>query len=183
MKHLTMITLMLTLASAGAYAQIPVKMKFSGTGANSTIDLKYQNTSTSEENVAGHGTLGVFTFRNVRASDAAPQSSDTCQGLYFPSTAGSGVLRFEDGSLIVVTLTQGGDCIDLVQMMGHCVLTLTISGGTGRFKDASGVLTYNETARPVLADALNNPVLFTETGEITGTVSLAAPDGSQEEGR
>ena len=41
-------------------------------------------------------------------------------------------------------------------------------GGTGRFKGAKkGVLTYTETAVPVLADASDNPVFFTETGEIT----------------
>ena len=56
--------LMLTLGVAGVYAQqIPVMMTFSGTAAPSAIDLKHPNTSTSEENLAGNGTLGPFTFR------------------------------------------------------------------------------------------------------------------------
>ena len=59
MKHLATLALMLHLAVAGVYAQPrPVKMTFSGTGAASPIDLKHPNTSTTEENVAGYGTLG-----------------------------------------------------------------------------------------------------------------------------
>ena len=82
---------------------------------------------------------------------------------------------------MTVHLMQGGDCIDLVEMVGHCTLTLQITGGTGRFQDASGVLTLTETARPVLADASNNPVFFTETGQITGTVSGMASKESRDQ--
>ena len=71
---------------------------------------------------------------------------------------------------------EGGDCIDLVHLVGHCTLTFQISGGTGRFQGAAGVLTYTETAQPVLADALNNPVFFAETGEFTGTISGVGTD-------
>ena len=81
----------------------------------------------------------------------------------------------------MVNITQGGDCIDLVANQGHCTLTLQITGGTGRFNGASGSLTLTETALPVLADASNNPVLTTETGELTGTVSgLAIDDGGRD---
>ena len=80
-----------------------------------------------------------------------------------------------------VNLTQGGDCIDLVHLVGHCTMTFQIAGGTGRFKDASGVLTLTETALPVLADALNNPVFFAETGEFTGTIfGVAMEEESQD---
>ena len=85
-----------------------------------------------------------------------------------------------------VNLTQGGggDCIDLVPPVeGHCTLTLQIMGGTGRFKQASGVLTYTETAVPVLADASDNPIFFTETGAITGTVSGVSEEQGQDEGQ
>ena len=43
-------------------------------------------------------------------------------------------------------------------------MIFNISGGTGRFKDASGIITYAETTQPVLADAFNNPVFFASTG-------------------
>jgi hypothetical protein len=185
-RALFLVALMLNLGVAGVYAQpgrpinVRVKMTFSGNGAPSPINLNQPNTSTGEENVAGDGTLGPFTFRNVSATANTPYPSSTCSGLFFPRVAGAGLLRFQDGSLLKVNLTQGGDCIDLVQMVGHCTLTFQINGGTGRFQDASGVLTLTETAHPVLADALNNPVFFTETGQLTGTVSGMA---KEEEGR
>ena len=178
MKHIATMTLVLSLAIASVYAQqTPVKMTFSGTGAASPIDLKQPNTNTAEENVAGNGTLGTFTFRDVRAIATSPQPSSTCAGLYFPSVAGAGLLRFQDGGMLQVNLTQGGDCIDLVHLVGHCTLTFKINGGTGRFKNASGVLTYTETALNVIADAMNHPFLTTETGEITGVIS--APVGQE----
>ena len=175
-RTLVLVGLTLDLGVAGVYAQsghpinVRVKMTFSGNGAPSPINLNQPDTSTSEENVAGDGTLGPFTFRNVSANSSTPHPSSTCPGLFFPRVAGAGLLRFEDGSLLKVNLTQGGDCIDLVQMVGHCTLTFQINGGTGRFQNASGVLTLTETAHPILADASNNPVFFSETGELTGAV-------------
>ncbi|MBV8904398.1 MAG: hypothetical protein JOZ22_12245 [Acidobacteriia bacterium] len=180
MKHLTIVALM-NIAIASVYAQqIPVKMTFSGTGGASPIDLKQPGANTAEENVAGHGTLGQFTFRDVRSIATSPQPSSTCPGLYFPSTAGAGLLRFQDGSLLKVSLTQGSDCIDLVHLVGNCTLTFKIIGGTGRFQNAEGVLTYTETALPLLADVANNPVFFSETGELTGTISGVAIEGTFE---
>ena len=183
MKHIATLALMINLAIASVYAQqTPLKMTFSGTGAASPIDLKQPNTNTAEENVAGNGTLGPFTFRDVRAIATSPQPSSTCSGLYFPSVAGAGagLLRFQDGSLLKVNLTQGGDCIDLVHLVGHCTMTFQIAGGTGRFKDASGVLTLTETALPVLADATGTPVFFSETGGFTGTISGVDPGDAQD---
>ena len=184
MKHLATVALILNLGVAPAYAQDEsVKMTFSGNGATSPINLKYPNTSTIEENVAGNGTLGPFTFRDIRAAATSPQPSSTCSGVFFPSVAGGGILRFQDGSLLKVNLKQGadsGDCIDLNE--GHCTLTLQVTGGTGRFQGASGVLTYTETAVPVLADYFNNPVFFDETGQITGTVS-GVPIGDGQNGQ
>ena len=187
MKHIATMALMFNLAAASVYAQQnPVKMVFSGTAAASTINLQQPNTSNDEDNFAGNGTLGSFTFRNVRAIAASPQLSSTCSGpskLYFPNVAGAGVFRFQDGSLLKVHLTQGGDCIDLAAQEAHCTLTFLIIGGTGRFKDASGVLLFIETVQPVLADAHNNPVFFAATGEFTGTVSGVAKEEDRQEKR
>jgi hypothetical protein len=185
-RTLVLAALMLNLGVASVYAQqYAVGMVFSGNGAPSPINLQQPNTNTGEENVAGDGTLGQFTFRNVRATATAPQPSSTCSGpakFFFPSVAGAGIFRFQDGSVLTVNLTHGGDCIDLAAQEGHCTLTLQITGGTGRFKNASGVLTFTTTAVPVLADAVNNPVLFTETGEFRGTISGVAKS-KEEEGR
>jgi len=154
-------------------------MTFSGTGGASTINLKYPGTNNSEDNSAGNGTLGPFTFRNVRAIRAVPEPSSTCSGaaqIYFSSVSGAAVFRFQDGSLLKVQLTQAGDCIDLAALEAHCTMTFQITGGTGRFKNASGSITLTETVVPVLADASNNPVFFASTGEFTGTVSGIAMD-------
>ena len=173
MKHISTVALMLNVGVTGIYAQQhPVRMTFSGNGAPNAIDLKHPGANTVEENVAGIGTLGSFTFRDLRAAANSPQPSSTCAGVFFPSVAGGGILRFQDGSLLKVNLTGGGDCIDFVHGVGHCTLTFQIAGGTGRFQGVTGgVLTYTETALPALFDALGMPVFFTETGDITGTIN------------
>ena len=81
-----------------------------------------------------------------------------------------------------VNLTQGSDCIDFAAQQAHCVLTFQIIGGTGRFKDASGVLTLTETVLPVVADASGNPVFFAATGGIAGTVSGVTREGGPSRG-
>jgi hypothetical protein len=182
MKHIATVALMLNLGVTGVYAQQrPVKMTFSGTGGPSTVNLQHPNTNNSEDNSAGSGTLGAFTFRNVRAIRATPEPSPSCSGptqVYFSSVAGAGVFRFQDGSLLKLILTQAGDCIDFAALQAHCTMTFQITGGTGRFKDASGTVTLTETVVPVLADASNNPVFFAATGAFTGTISgLGAEEG------
>lgn len=159
---------------------------FSGTSENSATNLQEPNTSNDEDNFAGNGTLGSFTVRNLRAVANSPTASSSCSGvnqLYLEELAGGGVFRFQDGSLLYLNLTQGSDCIDLLTNTAHCTVTFKITGGTSRFKDASGVLTMTETVNTVLSDALNNPVFFAATGEFTGTVSGVAeeerPDPAQ----
>jgi hypothetical protein len=178
MKNIATVALMLNLGVAGIYAQQrSVNMTFSGTSANSTINLQQPGTSNSEDNSAGNGTLGPFTFRNVRAIPNAPQPSSSCSGptkIHFLSVVGSGVFHFQDGSLLTVNLIQGDDCIDFAAPVAHCTMTFRITGGTGRFTGASGTLTLTEAVVVVLADAFNNPVFFAATGEFTGTVSGGA---------
>jgi len=180
MKQVATMALMLNLGIAGAYAQKSVSMTFQGTAGASTINLNQPSTNNDEDDFAGNGTLGTFTFRNVRAITALPQPpSSTCSGpnqYNFVSVAGAGVFRFNDGSLLIVTLTQGTDCIDLAARMAHCNLTFQITGGTGRFAHASGVLTMNEIVVPVLGDVNGNPVYFAATGGFTGTISGVGTD-------
>jgi hypothetical protein len=177
--------LMLNLVIAALYAQRPINMTFSGTGGASAINLQQPGTHNAEESEAGNGTLGQFTFRIISAETTSSQPSSTCSGpnqLFFIRVVGAGVMRFQDGSLLKVNLTQGTDCIDLAAQQALCTLTFQIIGGTGRFKSASGSLTYTETVVPVLADVFNNPVFFADTGQITGTVSgLAAEEERQDE--
>ena len=188
MKYIATIALMPSLGVASVYAQgYPVKMAYSGTSGPSAVNLQQPGTQTVEENFAGNGALGPFTFRLISAETTSPQQPpSTCSGpsnIYFSRVAGAGVLRFQDGSLLKVNLTEGADCIDLAAQQGHCTLTFQIAGGTGRFKDASGTLTLTETNVPVLADVLNNPVFFASTGEFTGTVSGVAREADRQEER
>lgn len=186
MKHIATVALMLNLGVAGVYAQQrSVKMTFSGTVEPSTISLQ-PGTNTDEVNVAGDGNLGHFTFRELHADTASPQSSSACSGptkLYFPTVAGAGVFRFHDGSLLTVKLTEGSSlCIDLAAAVGHLTATYQITGGTGRFKSASGTLTLTATWLPVLFNGPNSVVLLTSTGEITGTVlGVARGEDRQDE--
>jgi hypothetical protein len=182
-KHIATVALMLTFGVASAYAhQRQVKMTFSGSFVRTAIDLQPE-TVTDEEDFAGNGTLGPFTFRNLRTDTTSPETSSTCTtGPYFRIVAGGGVFRSNDGSLLTVSLAEGSGCIDLAALQAHFTATYRITGGTGRFKDASGTLTLTYTVVPVVADASNNPVFLAATGELTGTVSgLAREDEDHDE--
>ncbi len=174
MKHIATMALMLNLGVAGLYAhEKPVKMTFSGTEGSSAIDLKVPDpntghTHTGEFTFAGSGTLGSFTFRNVEANGDSPQQSSNCSAnqIYSQTLAGAAVFRFQDGSLLKVNLTEGFDCIDFTAGEAHCTRIFQITGGTGRFKDASGTLTLTEIAAPVMADAAGNARLFYRYGRV-----------------
>ncbi len=168
-----MAALMLSLGVANVYAQhAPVTMSFSGTSVPSMITIQ-PGVVSSEYDLAGRGALGAFTFRTVESSDQPPGACPAADHSY----AGAGVIRFEDGSMVMVNLTQGSDCLDFSAAVpvAHCTRTFQITGGTGRFKNlSSGTITLTETVLAVLFDASNNPVLFAATGELTGTGSSMA---------
>ena len=185
MKHIATVALMLNLGVASLYAQQrPIKMTFSGSMVATTLNLQ-PNSVTDEEHLAGNGTLGPFTYRGLFADPDSPPLSSTCPGpthLYFPTVAGGGVFRFQDGSLLTVKVTQGAICIDLSARMAHLTEIYQITGGTGRFKGASGALTLMATLIPVLFNASNGVELATMTGEFEGTVfGVARGEDGQDE--
>jgi hypothetical protein len=168
-----LVALMLNFGVAGAYAQQKhVKMTFSGTLEVSAINLQ-PDTNTDSENVAGDGTLGPFTFRELHADVAVPQPSSTCSGptrVSFPTVSGGGVFRFQDGSLLTVNITGGAICIDFAAGMANLTENYQITGGTKHLKGASGTLTLTATLTPVLFNASNSVVLATNTGKFEGTI-------------
>lgn len=176
--HAVAIIFALTLGAAAALAQDnPVKMRFSGSSGPSAASL-IQNAFTSDYNFSGRGSLGSFDFQSVSASVPSQQPPSTCSSpgeQYGDAKAGSGVFRFEDGSLLLVTLTQGSDCINPEPPFPHaiCIRVFRITGGTGRFAKASGNLTFTETLVPVPSDpAFVYPVaLYAATGVVEGAVS------------
>ena len=116
------------------------------------------------------------------ADTNAPQPSSTCSGPYFPIVSGAGVFRFQDGSLLTVNVTVGAICVDLTTGLGHLTETYQITGGTGRFKGATGTLALTGTLNVVLSDASGNPKLLTNTGRFEGTVlGVAIGEGAQGE--
>ena len=140
-----------------------------------TIDLQ-PGTITDEIHFAGDGTLGPFTYRELHADTLSFQSSSSCvdgTGIYVATLAGAGVFRFQDGSLLNIVLTEGSGslCIDPTTGVAHFVGIYQITGGTGRFKSASGALTLNSTLSVVLFNASGNPALLTNAGEFEGTIS------------
>ena len=150
------------------------KMTFSGSMVPTSIDVQ-PDTITDEELVAGNGSLGRFTFRKLRTDETTPQSFGSCGDGFGPSLrvpAGGGVFRFEDGSLLTVTVTDGDLCIDFDHGVGHLTETYQITGGTGRFEGATGTLQSTGTVKPVLFSASGAAVLLTLTGELKGTVRV-----------
>ena len=181
MKHIATVALMLNLSVATVFAQQkPVKMRFSGSNVATTINLK-PNTVTDETHLAGQGTLGAFTFRELHADGASPQPPSGCSGPSFAVVAGAGVFRFQDGSLLIVTVTDGSGCVNPAAKNAAITVKYEIKGGIGRFMGASGDLTMTATIAPVLFNASGSPALLTNTGEFEGTISVAAIDEEREE--
>jgi hypothetical protein len=181
-KTITNIYLVMAAMSLTAVLSLPaaaekatVNMKFSGTSAGTPLtNVLYPNTHNGEDDFAGDGPLGSFTYRFVDASLNFPTPSSICPkptDLHFSDPVGTAVLRFHDGSLLFLKLTQGDDCIDLTAGLAHCFRTFQVMGGTERFKNATGTLSLTETIMPVLFDNSSNPVFFATTGDITGTIS------------
>ncbi len=175
MELLATATLMLNFGVAGIYAEsVSVHLTVSGTAANSTVQLT-PGTPSSEYNLAGGGLLDPFTIRVVNSTAANPDFPNTCSGptkLHFASVAGAAVLRSWDGSLLTLNLTDGSDCIDFAANQALCIRNFKITGGTSRFKNASGSLTLTMTVVPLAVDSTGtNPVFFSVTGEVKGTAS------------
>jgi hypothetical protein len=187
MKRIAAVAVMVHLAVAGAYAadekSTSVRMTASGTMSATTINLQ-DNTITDDENLAGDGTFGAFTFHALRADARAPQPPTppaTCgTPLFFPVVKGAGVFRFDDGSLLVVNITGGGICIDLAAGMARLSETYEIARGTGRFKHASGSLNLTVTVVPVLFNAAGGAQFLTMTGKFDGTVSGVSHEQDRE---
>jgi hypothetical protein len=185
--YLLIAAAILTMALALPAAAQQVNMRFSGTAANSVIgNLLEPASNNAEYTLTGKGALGPFTLRliNAEPNSFSTNPPSSCSGptkAYSPVDAGAAVFRFQDGSLLYAQLTPGGsDCIDFVAGHAICVRNLQITGGTGRFKGASGALALTETVVPVLADISGMPIFFAATGVVKGTISGVTEEQDQD---
>lgn len=158
--------------------QIPVHMALSGSAVNTQIKLQPDAGPAGDVTLAGNGSLGAFTYHEVEASAAVP--SGTCGGpntLEFPVKAGAGVFRFQDGALLTTKITEGSVCVDLSIPEASVTASYQITGGTGRFKNASGTLEFTAKSDPVLFDETVDPVepvfFAVHSGKTTGTIVLS----------
>jgi hypothetical protein len=79
-------------------------------------------------------------------------------------------------------MTGGATCVDLTAGVANFTVTYQVTGGTGRFKGASGALTSTGMLIPVLFNASNTPAISTNTGEFDGTVfGVAIGEDGQDE--
>ncbi len=169
MKRLVTVILMFLFSVAAGYAQdSSVKMQSSGPEMVTAYNVQV-NTTTCEEKLAGNGSLGQFTYRELRVDSNNFTVTDACPNGHLQVTGGEGIFRFSDGSLMSVNITGGSICIDANQF-GHLTETYQVSSGTGRFQKATGELSHTATLNVVLSDASGNPLLLTHTGTFDGTI-------------
>ena len=177
MKNIAMLAVMLNLGVASIHAQ-STNLTVSGSAAASTVSLL--GTRASEYQLAGNGAPGPITLRVLSTSMSAPQLSTSCSGatkVYFPNVGGAGVFS-QDGDLLNLSLTGGGDCIDFAAGEALCTRIFQVIGGTGRFAKSSGTVTLIMKVAPVLADS-GNPVFFSVTGTVSGVPRGQGSQGAQ----
>lgn len=190
LKNLATMALAVTFGVAAGYAQDnAAKMKPSGSEVVTPFNFQANaptwkssgpevvtafnlqtNTTTCEEKLTGQSSLGDFTYDGLRADSNNFTITDACPNGNLPVTSGAGIFRFSDGSLMSVNITGGAICIDANEL-GHLTETYQVTGGTGRFGNATGELSHSATLNVVLFDALGNPLLLTHTGQFDGAVA------------
>jgi hypothetical protein len=169
LRILATAALVLTFGVAAGNAQDnEVRMKSSGPELVTAVN-QGTNTTTCEEKLEGDGSLGHFTYRGLRADSNNFTITNACPNGNLAVTTGAGIFRFSDGSLMSVNITGGSICID-ANYFGHLTETYQVTGGTGRFQNATGELSHTATLNVILSDASNNPLLLTHTGWFNGTV-------------
>jgi len=176
MKQLSILALILTFGAANIYAeQEQVGMTFSGTNEHGPVVVQ-PGMGTNDQTVAGKSSLGDFTYHELLVQTISP--SGTCAGIVnFQITTGGGVFRFADGSLLITKLGEGSICVNFPILGTFPTATVTesfqVTGGTGRFNNASGTIVFTATWKAVLFDSSMTPVLFAVSGgEATGTIAL-----------
>ena len=89
-------------------------MTFSGTNVATTINLQ-ANTVTDEMLAAAKVRSDHLPFVNSMPMGPLRSLPTAALGLSFGLLQGAGVFRFQDGSLLIVTVKDGSGCVNLAE--------------------------------------------------------------------
>ncbi len=130
------------MAEARPYKDRPYEMTFSGWGVATEIDQDGDGSTATSNTYDGKGTFGKSTTNNqVETGSFIGLCGDGI--LKFGYTAFTAVTRYRNGDLIfpeLDTKTANSSilCFDLSNLTYTATIKAVISGGTGRFKGATG---------------------------------------------
>jgi hypothetical protein len=165
--------------------QISLKGSYSGIFANTQIDTNTDGGKAALYSTRLKGTFGSFSFQGV--DEVTFAGSTTCPnghtGLAFTllrpqnlAAPTNYVQRSEStGDLLFSEATSETICFDPSTGIQFGHLTVKITGGTGRFADATETVAYEGTALEFFNDAAGN--YFGElSGTYTGTITTPHSD-------
>jgi hypothetical protein len=175
----------LALAFATPFvAAEPFQATFSGWSVAATMDVNADAISGFSTTVSGVGRFGRFQAHTV--SETGPVTGicgPTAVTLEF--TVWSNIQRFADGDLLYYSLDESQAskvCFDYVSGALSNEIHALISGGTGRFKNATGRVVLNATGDQTLADTAGNGVHSSVSGTVEGEILLSNGTSYRSEG-
>ena len=165
------ITLGIGKAEAG---KLSLKASFSGSFVNTQSDTNGDLQKGGLNTGGAKGTLGAETFQSVveyvfSGTGTCPNGNPGFNFTLLPGT-GHGVGRFDStGDLIFTELSSATLCFDPITTIQFFSGTENITGGTGRFAEATGSDTFSGTGKTLFEDAAGN--FFGEfSGTLEGTI-------------
>jgi len=156
--------------------EVHLRLKYSGSAISTQGDTNRDGIKAGLGTVACTSNLGRCTSQGV--GEAALAGPATCPngnpGLNLTLLPGTGhaLTRFEDGGdLLLSELTSETVCYDPSTGTQFKSGTENVTGGTGRFADATGELEFEGTQWPLYVDPDDNG-FAAQTGTVTGTIIL-----------
>ena len=170
-----LVTFGLTTTSAQAEEQLSFRATFGGTIVKTQFDTNSDGAPANLNILEGNSNLGQFGLQVLDESVLA--GPETCPnghpGFSVTLVTGSSVFRFRrTGDLLFVRPTSQTTCFDPstgVSFFRDAIGQVT--GGTGQFANATGIIEGEGTAQVLLADQAGH-AFGAQYGTITGTISL-----------
>ncbi len=149
---------------------IPVKWKKSGTLINQ-VQMGNPDGSPADpavlifgKAVGAPGPADIQVVSRLGTPEWSLDCFDGAGGLKFPMVTNDFAATLVDMSMITATLADGYVCMDKISGTTHAEFDLVVTGGTGRFKGASGDLLVVVDTIPV------GNHMSVETGTIMGSI-------------